>query len=286
MDDFIKDLSLAYLNNTEIGVKINEAIPIIEKTMEVAYADATDDSSEKLKMMRKGTVLAFSIINKVANGKSIKEFSEKDWKDIISNNVETAVLTDPQSYSVAVFTLYADYIDVSVGVLNSLGINKKKCKSITDISKEVRGLQTKLEKGEISEPDYTEKCLWLLLESIIKILALYSTGMLGDETSEFVQAVSMLAFEYGRYTLYKQENELLEQYLQYQHQVDEELQAKLEAYNAEMQKKIDEFNSLIANAFDPDFMQRFKTSVLLARSAGVDESEILTSVPDVDDFFS
>ncbi len=172
MDDFIKDLSLAYLNNTEIGGKINEAIPIIEKTMEVAYADVADDSSEKQKLMRKGTVLAFSIINKVANGKSIKEFSEKDWKDIISNTVETAVLTDPQSYSVAVFTLYADYIDVSVGVLNSLGINKKKCKSITDISKEVRGLQVKLEKGEISEPDYTEKCLWLLLESTITILSM------------------------------------------------------------------------------------------------------------------
>ena len=151
---------------------------------------------------------------------------------------------------------------------------------------QVRKLEKELINDKITEVDYTEKCLWLLLEAMIKLLAAYSSFAVGEEASEFIQSVAMLAFEYGRYTLYKKEQEILELYIQHQKQVDAELQEKLDVFNALLRDREKEFEALINDAFVPDVMKRFRVSVELARSVGVNEEEILKTTEQVDEFFA
>ena len=282
----LKNLTFELIENTKIGEHLKKAVSCMQKAQNVAYAYVSDDSPEQLKAMRIGTALAFSVISKVASGKRIKDFSQDDWEEIASNVADYAILADGRQWSVIVFSIFANYVDVSANVLQDMKIPEEKCNVIRALSAQVRLLEKDLVAETISEPEYTEKCLWLLLEAMIKLIATYSTVLVGEEVSEFIQSVSMLAFEYGRYALYKQEQEILELYIQRQKQIDVELQDKLDEFNKALLSREEEFNALIEDAFAPNIMQRFMVSVALARDAGVDEDEILKSTADIDSFFA
>ncbi|MBR1641727.1 MAG: hypothetical protein IJ683_05315 [Butyrivibrio sp.] len=286
IEELLKDITLDYLKDTEIGTNILKAMQGIQKAQEVAMAYVNDDSPDHLKMMRVGTIAAFSIISKVAAGKSIKDFDNQDWKDVASKVAEYAILTDGQLYSVRIFEAYAGYVDISVKVLELNGISEEKRDAISTIAKKVRGLSKELANGKLTEVQYTEQCLWLLLEAMIKLISSYSAVIVGEELAEFSQSVAMLAFEYGRYTLYKQELDILNQYLEHQEAVDNELEDKLKTFKDMLQERSKVFDDLVADAFSPDIEKRLMTSVELAKNAGVDEAEILDSIDKVDDFFS
>ncbi len=285
IEQLLKDITFDCLKDSEIGENIQKAMHGIERAQEVALAYVNDDSPDHLKMMKAGTIAAFSIVSKVAAGKPIKDFSDQDWKDIAGKVADYAILTDGQQYSVLIFEAYADYVDISVKVLELNGISEEKREAISLIATKVRNLSNELAEGKITEVNYTEQCLWLLLEAMIKLLSTYSTIIVGEELAEFTQSVAMLAFEYGRYSLYKQELEILNQYLEHQEEVDEELENKLNAFKDELQERSKVFDDLIADAFSPDFEKRLMSSVELAKNAGVEESEILDSIKKVDDFF-
>lgn len=285
VEELLKDITLDYLKDTEIGANIQKAMNGIAKAQETVLAYMNDDSPEQLKRIRIGTIATFAILGKIASGKNIKEFDKQDWIDIASKISDLAILPDGQQYSVEVFEAYADYVDISVKLLDKNGISKEKCEAISRIAKEVRKLSKDVSKGIISEVDYTEKCLWLLLEAMIKLITSYSAILLGEDLAQFNQSVAMLAFEYGRYSLYKRESEILNQYIEYQATVDAELEAKLDKYRDEIQERSKVFDELLANAFSRDISGRLKASAEIARNVGVDETEILDSVEKIDDFF-
>ncbi len=285
IEEFLKDITLDYLKNTEVGANIQKAMNGIAKAQETVLAYMNDDSPEQLKRIRIGTIATFAILGKIAAGKSIKEFDKQDWIDIANKISDHAILLDGQQYSVEVFKAYADYIDISVKLLDEKGISKEKCEAISQISKEVRKLSKDVGSGIISEVDYTEKCLWLLLEAMIKLITAYSSILLGDDLAQFNQSVAMLAFEYGRYSLYRRESEILDQYIEYQTSIDAELEEKLDKYRNELQERSKVFDELLANAFSRDISSRLKASAEIARIAGVDEAEILDSVEKIDEFF-
>lgn len=285
IEELLKDITLDYLKDTEIGANIQKAMDGIAKAQETVLAYMNDDSPEQLKRIRIGTIATFAILGKIASGKNIKEFNKQDWIDIASKISDLAILPDGQQYSVEVFEAYADYVDISVKLLDKNGISKEKCEAISRIAKEVRKLSKDVSKGIISEVDYTEKCLWLLLEAMIKLITSYSAILLGEDLAQFNQSVAMLAFEYGRYSLYKHESEILNQYIEYQATVDAELEAKLDKYRDEIQERSKVFDELLANAFSRDISGRLKASAEIARNVGVDEAEILDSVEKIDDYF-
>lgn len=285
VEELLKDITLDYLKDTDIGANIQKAMNGIAKAQETVLAYMNDDSPDQLKRIRIGTIATFAILGKIASGKNIKEFDKQDWIDIASKISDLAILPDGQQYSVEVFEAYADYVDISVKLLDKNGISKEKCEAISRIAKEVRKLSKDVSKGIISEVDYTEKCLWLLLEAMVKLITSYSAILLGEDLAQFNQSVAMLAFEYGRYSLYKRESEILNQYIEYQATVDAELEAKLDKYRDEIQERSKVFDELLANAFSRDISERLKASAEIARNVGVDETEILDSVEKIDDFF-
>ena len=85
--------------------------------------------------------------------------------------------------------------------------------------------------------------------------------------------------------LYRKEQELVNEFLQSQHQMDETLAEKYDQFLAELNAQSAQFYALIDHAFAPDFRESFLQSILLAKSAGVQQEEILSSQEDVDQFF-
>ena len=285
IEELLRDITWDYLKDTKIGANLQRAMEGLEKTQEVAYAYVSDASSEQLKKTKIGTTLVFAIMKKMYSGKSFKEFKEEDWKEIASMVAQYAILDDGKLYSQRVFSAYADYVDASVKFLVVCGVPEDKCDSIRNIAAEVRSLSDSFIDGDISEVEYTEQCLWLLLEAMIKLIATYGITVVGEDLAEFNQSVAMLAFEYGRYSLYRREQEILTEYLEHQEDVDRELEERLAEFKAELLERSKEFDSFIADAFDPDISKRLKSSVELARNAGVAEDEILDSVEKIDEFF-
>ena len=205
-------------------------------------------------------------------------------QDIAKAVSEYAVLMDDQEYSVFVFELYAGYIEVSAKVL-ALRVDEKRTESIHALSEELRKKSVLLRDEKITETAYIEECLWISLEAMIKLLSAYAGSLAGQEYIDFLQAVSMYAFEYGRLVLYKKEQDILTEYLEKQYQLDVELSEKFESFKTELKRDSDRFNELVALAFDPGFRETLKSSVELAKAAGVDQEEILDSVEKIDSFF-
>ena len=120
---------------------------------------------------------------------------------------------------------------------------------------------------------------------MIKLLSTTFTLGLSQEYADLVISASQLSFEYGRYVLYKKEQAILEKYIENQYILDDQLQREYEEYLEEVQIQSQKFQHLVDNAFSIDIHQALEQSVALAREAGVEEENLLTSLEDVDDFF-
>ena len=210
--------------------------------------------------------------------------TNEDWKIIAEKVSQYAIMSDGQQYSVFIFTLYAEYIDVSADWLLGKATDEAVA-SIRELSASIRFNTEQLHWGKLSEVDYIEGCLWISLEAMIKLLACSLTPVIGPEFSYLTQAVAQLAFEYGRLVLFTREQKLLESYIENQHVLDEKLQAEYDEYLAELNEYSERFRGLIDAAFTPGLHGSLMQSAELARAAGVKEEELLTSIEDVDDFF-
>ena len=288
MDKFdIKTITLDYLLTTPLGEDLVKLKSLYDKVQKNIYAMAENDDPDKLKQLKIGTILTFAVIGKVIDGKEPKNFSKEDWKDIAEAVSEYAIKMDGRDYSAFVFSLYSRYIDGSANYLEGLNADEKHLEEIRALALDLQDKTEKLQNDEISETAYIEDCMWISLEAMIKLLSAWlGTIMKGlPEYYELLHAATMFAFEYGRLKLWSKEQALLEEYIEKQYILDEELQAKLDAFNAELAEEADIFNSLVNRAFDPDFKEALMGSVELARAAGVEEDEILSSVEEIDDFF-
>ena len=232
--------------------------------------------------------MSLNLFGLLLSGKNPKDITEEDWECIANEVVDKAVLMDGQSYSVYIFDLYADYIDVSARALERRMAGEKRQKQLEEIraqASELREKKEQLLKGDITEVSYTEDCLWISLDAMIKCIATYLSSFTGEEFGYLIMASSTFALESARLALYRKEQALLDEYLQDQYLLDEQMQIKLDAFKRELEEETEKFNALVARAFDPDFRSSFMGSVELARAAGVREDEILKTMDDIDDFF-
>jgi len=282
--DSIQKLLISELLSSPVGELLQKAMQTIEKVYQNLYALATTEDSGRLKLLKIGSVFQIFLIDTLASGKRPNELNAEDWKRIAEKESQYAILESSQRYSEFVFTLYANYIDISAEALRPLSAEKS-ISSIKELSAMIRAKSVALRNGEISETVYAEDCLWLSLEGMIKLLATYLTSAMDEERAQLVQALTQIAFEYGRYILYAKEQAILEEYIRNQHELDAQLQAKYDEFLAELQENAERFNHLIDIAFSGNLHDSLLQSAALARAAGVREEEILTTVDDIDAFF-
>ena len=276
------------LLSSSIGELLQKSMGTVKSVQEHLFALMDSEDSLQLKLLEVGTVFQLFLIRTLASGKRPRELGKDDWKDIAEKVSQFAVLNDELSYSEFVFLAYASYIDSSVRLLCGLRASKE-TDGIKELSDMIRSRTEQFHGGELSEPNYIEDCLWLSLEAMIKLLAFFLssalTPFLGRDRARLTEAVSQLAFEYGRCVLFSKEQALLNEYLQNQRSLDERLRQKYDDYLAELQENSDRFQGLLENAFSSELHDLLLRSAELARAAGVREEELLTSVEDVDEFF-
>ena len=284
MDETLQSLLIEELAASPVGEKLNQVMGVVESVQKHMAALHEKQGEEELTLLKIGTVFQIFLVDTLASGKQINQLTEEDWKEIASKVSKYAILEDEQCYSEFVFSLYADYIDLSAAVVSKRA-SEKSVSAIKEISEALRDNAAQLREGTLSETLYVEACLWLSLEAMIKLLCASLTVVVGEEYAQLAEAVSQMAFEYGRYVLYAREQRILTEYLQNQRALDERLQKEYDTFLAELQEQADHFRALIDDAFSPDIQNALRNSADLARAAGVKEEEILNTTEDVDSFF-
>lgn len=282
--EYLKETGIEELLSISAVQKMKQAMDVIEEVQRNVYAVFTSEDSQQLDLLKIGSVFQIFLIDTLAGGKKPEDLTKEDWLNIAEKVSRYAVLEDGQTYSEFVFTMYADYIDLSAETLRAAAAEEQ-IEAIKEISVNIRSKTEQLRSEEIGESSYVEECLWLSLEAMIKLISLSLTSLIGPEFSKLAQAASQLAFEYGRYVLYAKEQAILESYLQNQKKLDEQLQNEYDAFLTELQEYADRFQGLIDAAFSPELQNSLLQSAELARQAGVEEGEILESIDDIDAFF-
>lgn len=282
--DMLQEIAIEELLNSQAGKKIQQALETISAVQRNLFALADSEDSTELNLLKIGTVFQIFLIDTLASKKDLERIESNKWREIAQNVSKYAVLEEGQCYSEFVFGLYADYIDLSAKSISKV-ISKEAYASIKSISTEIRCKTAQLRNEEIPETVYVEDCLWLSLEAMIKLLSSSLTTLIGKEYSQLAQAVSQLAFEYGRYVLYAKEQAILSAYIENQYALDDQLQKQYEAFCADVQEQADRFRKLVDDAFSPNIHNALMQSAALARATGVKEEELLTSIEDVDTFF-
>ncbi|MDO4486339.1 MAG: hypothetical protein Q4C46_07070 [Bacillota bacterium] len=281
----INDIAINMLFKSPIGEKLDSAIAGIEKFQRyLAAADSKTDENE-LNGIKAATIAVFAIIKKIQAGKILSQFDDSDWKDVINSISEYVLLLPDSEYSVFVFGMYERYIRSSVENIRAYA-SPEACDTIVGLADELQSNAELFHNDSIDEVKYTEECLWIALEAMFKLLAATCLPIIKDETlREFSNALTDFALEYGRLMLYKREQEIITAYINAQYELDSELEHKYACYVEDLKKQTEQFSTLIDNAFDANFKDAFLKSVLLAQMTGVEDSQILKSNEDIDEFF-
>ena len=284
IESYLKNLPLNKLLDCPIGEKFQNAMAIFEMLQERIHKLSGKEEYEKSTFVKATTIMTFSILNKLETGKSLAQFTTNDWEDIARNVAGYAVFQDEQKYVQLVFLVYERYIRFSAEQIESFA-SENTVMDIKSLADELGKKTECLQMGVINEVEYIESCLWISLEAMIKLIAAVMTMVIDNELNEFNQALAAYAFEYGRFMMYKREQEIINEYIQSQYVLNKELEEKYSNFIKELKVQEEYFYTLIDNAFVPDFRERFLNSIVLARETGVVSGDILASVDDVDEFF-
>ena len=230
-------------------------------------------------------IAVFAILKKIAAGKKIPDFSEADWKDIVHNISEYVLLLPDDAYSAFVFRMYESYIRCSVDIIQAFA-SEEACEKILKLADELRANTKLFHNGSIDEIRYTEDCLWISLEAMFKLLSATCSPLLkGEMVSELSAALADFVFSYGRLMLYRREQEIISAYIEAQYVLDAELEEKYKSYLADLDKQTARCCSLIEQAFSANYREAFLKSMMLAQVTGVEESQTLKNMKEIDDFF-
>lgn len=284
LNDFLIGLTLEQLSQTSIGEKLQQAADVLQSVQNHFFAFTQKQDELDLLGVKAATIAAFAILRKIGEGKAPACFSQDDWKDVAVSVSQYAALADDTNYSVSIFGLYERYIRFGAQEMKPFA-SPAVIQSINALADDLHLKAQLLQSGNISEVQYTEDCLWISLEAMVKLLASTASFLPSLEMAAFSQAMASFAFSYGRLMLYRKEQELVYEFLQSQHRMDETLAKKYDQFLAELIAQSAQFYGLIDHAFAPDFREAFLQSILLAKAAGVQQDEILSSQEDVDQFF-
>ena len=288
MDSYLKhratQFSLEQLMKMPAGKKLQQTLQLIQTMQERLASLSEKEEAPSVTGAKAATVLTLAVLKKIASGKSPSSFDTDDWKDLAHGVSEYAILLDGEQYSIFVFQMYETYIRASAEMIARLASHET-VEAIMKLADELHSKEVLFRNDGLSEAAYTEDCLWISLEAMIKLTASAASMFCGQQAAEFAQALASCAFEYGRLMLYRKEQILIDQFIESQYRLDEELQKQYAEYLSELEAQSKQFYALIDHAFVSDFRTAFLHSILLANAAGVKESEILSSTEDINSFF-
>lgn len=280
----LEELAIEYFLQTSVGDKLGQALNVLKKLQNNVVALCDKEESISMTALKGATVLTFALLEKLSEGKSIKDINSIEWREISNKVSTTAVLQDEQCYTIYVFSKYEEYIRSYASQLKEYRATQK-ADAIIKIADEIADKTNLLKRAEITEVTYIEECMWLSLEGMMKLIASVTSLQANITLEDFSWAVSSFAFEYGRYILYNKEMEIVNQFIDSQHIMDNELHKKYESFIMELSEQTNLFCAMIDKAFVPNFKETFINSVVLAKAMGIEDEEILKNEEEIDSFF-
>ena len=208
--ELIKSMLLDDLMASPVGQRLQQAMADWNLIQESLSAFRSSDDSNRLKLLKIGSVFQLFLIDFLASGKKFNELTEDDWRGIAEEVSRYAIKEEDYPYSVLVFSRYADYIRISANSIGKL-ISKDRWDSIMALAGSIDTAGERFRRSEINESEYVQACLWDSLEAMIKLFSSSLTSLIGEEYTQLAEAVSQFAFEYGRYLLYAKERALLDE---------------------------------------------------------------------------
>ena len=113
----LHNININELLSEDAAQSIKQMMDTIATVQSGLYRLYVSDDSRELNLVKIGTVFQIFFLDTLAKGKDAKDLDENDWKNIADKVYMYAVIEEGHSYSSFVFTMYADYIDVSAKVL-------------------------------------------------------------------------------------------------------------------------------------------------------------------------
>lgn len=219
---------------------------------------------------------AIKVIQIRKSGKKFSEFTEEDWKSV---GIDTALgagkgaIRGATVYTLTNFTPVPSPI-ASAMVTASFGMVAQ---------------ARKLHNGDIDKEEFLDNTEILCLDVAVSALS----SMLGEVLIPIPilgtligNTVGMFMLEISKVYLGKAEQKLIEKYRAQYMTVVKKLNEEYQSYVIALNAEIEQYNSLVALAFDGDANTRFELTVDVAQLAGVDTSKILKTDEERDAFFS
>ena len=113
----IQDIAIDTLMRLPVAEDLRQAMDTIATAQERILAFAGSDDGTKFKLVKMATVFQIFLVDTLASGKKMSELTKEDWESIALKVSQFAVMGSEEQYSEFVFTMYADYIDISADSL-------------------------------------------------------------------------------------------------------------------------------------------------------------------------
>lgn len=188
--------ALEQLMKMPAGEKLQQALQLIQTMQEHLAALSAKEEAPSVTGAKVATVLTLAVLKKIADGKTPSSFNKEDWEELGHAVSEYAILLDGEQYSIFVFQLYEKYIRSSAEMIARLA-SPETVKAIMSLADELHSKEILFRNGQLSEVAYTEDCLWISLEAMIKLIASAASMFCGQQATEFAQALASCAFEYS-----------------------------------------------------------------------------------------
>ena len=219
--------------------------------------------------------LVSEVIKKRKDGKRLKDFTEEDWKEILS---ETGIGTLKGSLrGVFVYTL-TNCTHTPASVANAL----------VTASFGVARLLAKYRANEISELEFYENCEIVCLDAAVSALssfmgqALVPVPVIGAILGN---AVGTLMYQIGMNLFRAEEKKSLERYLAEIEELDSKLSEEYRAVVETLNEDYCAFIKMVQDSFSVNAVEAFNASVKLAKSLGISDEDVLDTVEKRDAFF-
>lgn len=212
-----------------------------------------------------GSALVIAVGKKRRQGKSLKEFTSKDWKEIVEEAGLGSLRGGVRGISIYWLT---NFTATSAAVASS----------IVTVSFGIAEQANRLRRGEIDSVQFIENAELLSLEGAVSALsafigeALIPVPILGAIIGN---TVGMIMYRAASDSLSEWETSLIARYLDEQQNLDEKLAREYQDMLDELNIHMESYLALIESAFSPHVGIALEGSVALALSLGVPSVSLL-----------
>lgn len=222
-----------------------------------------------------GTTFCMKVYEEIKKGKKISEFTSNDWKNIGIDTAHGTVKGAIRGGSIYTMT---NFLKTSAPVANSL----------VTASFGVVSLARKLENNDITNEEFLISseviCMDVSLSTLSATLGqtLIPVPVLGAIIGN---TVGMFMVEIGKNYLNIDEQKLINNYVKKMNYINRKYEKEYNDILEKIQIQEQKFNSLVDLAFDKDVNKAFEASIQLARNEGVNSTDVLKDLNDIDVFF-